>query len=176
MSKVTLTDLKERRSVRAFKPDQIKDEELDAILEAGTWAPSGAGSQSAVIIAVQDKAVFSQLEKLNAAVLNKPEATPFYGAPTVVAVVVDKSKPTPLEDGSLVLGNLQNAAWAVGVDSCWIHRAKQVFESDEGKALLTKWGLDPAQYVGVGFCILGYASGDKPAPKPRKENYIIKVK
>jgi nitroreductase len=176
MSKATLEDLKARRSVRAYRADQIKDEELDAILEAGTWAPTGAGSQSPVIIAVQDRAVRDELETLNARVLKNEGAKPFYGAPTVLAVVVDKSKPTPLEDGSLVLGNIQNAAWAIGVDSCWIHRAKEVFEFPEGQELLKKWGLDPAAYVGVGFCLLGYSSGDRPAPRPRKDGYIIKVK
>jgi nitroreductase len=149
---------------------------LDQILEAGTWAPTGAGSQSPVIVAVQDKAVIEKLQKLNAEVLKNPEAKPFYGAPTVLAVLVDKTKPTPVEDGSLVLGNLQNAAWAVGVDSCWIHRAKQVFESGEGKALLKAWKLDSGVYLGVGFCLLGYLKGDRPVPAPRKEGYIIKIK
>jgi nitroreductase len=176
MSKSTLKDLKTRRSIRAYKPDQITDEDLDAILEAGTWAPTGAGSQSPVIVAVQNKTLINKLQKLNADVLNNPKAKPFYGAPTVLAVLVDKSKPTPLEDGALVLGNLQNAAWAVGVDSCWIHRAKQVFESEEGKALLKKWKLDPEQYLGVGFCILGYAEGPRPKPAARKAGYIIKAK
>jgi nitroreductase len=176
MSKTTLDDLKNRRSIRSFKPEQIKNEELDAILEAGTWAPSGAGAQSAVIVAVQDKALVSKLEKLNAAVLGDPSKTPFYGAPTVIAVLADKTvRPTYVEDGSLVLGNLQIAAHAVGVGSCWIHRAKEVFLSDEGKSLLKKWGLSE-NFVGVGFCILGYAAGDAPAPKPRKADYIIRAK
>ncbi|AEF86534.1 6,7-dihydropteridine reductase [Treponema primitia ZAS-2] len=177
MSKSTLKDLKTRRSVRSYKPDQITDEELDLILEAGTWAPTGAGSQSPVIVAVQNKTLINKLQKLNAEVLNNPKAKPFYGAPTVLAVLVDKSKPTPLEDGALVLGNLQNAAWAVGVDSCWIHRAKQVFESEEGKALLKKWKLDSDTYFGVGFCLLGYAKeGPRPKPAARKAGYIIKAK
>jgi nitroreductase len=175
MSKSTLEDLKTRRSIRSYKPEQISGEQLDQILEAGTWAPTGGGSQSPVIVAVQNKAVIEKLEKLNAEVLKNPTAKPFYGAPTVVAVLVDKTKPTPLEDGSLVLGNLQNAAWAVGVDSCWIHRAKQVFESEEGKALLKDWKLDSDTYQGVGFCLLGYAAGERPKPSPRKEGYIIKV-
>jgi nitroreductase len=175
MSKSTLKDLKTRRSIRSYKPEQIKDEELDAILEAGTWAPTGGGSQSPVIVAVQNKTVLSKLQKLNAEVLGDPKGKPFYGAPTVLAVLVDKTKNTPLEDGSLVLGNLQNAAWAVGVDSCWIHRAKQVFESEDGKALLEKWGLGNGNYVGVGFCILGYGEGARPKPAARKDGYIIKV-
>jgi nitroreductase len=176
MSKSTLKDLKTRRSIRSYKPEQIKDEELDAILEAGTWAPTGGGSQSPVIVAVQNKTTLNKLQKLNAEVLGTPKAKPFYGAPTVLAVLVDKTKATPQEDGALVLGNLQNAAWAVGVDSCWIHRAKQVFESEDGKALLKKWGLDSNTYLGVGFCTLGYGEGVRPKPAARKAGYIIKVK
>jgi nitroreductase len=176
MGKATLEDLKKRRSIRSFKPGQIKDEELDAILEAGTWAPSGGGGQSAVMVAIQDKAIIDKLEKLNAQVLGDASKKPFYGAPTVIAVLADKTvKPTFVEDGSLVLGNLQIAAYAVGVGSCWIHRAKEVFAGDEGRAFLKEWGLSD-NFVGVGFCILGYAEGDVPAPKPRKANYIIKAK
>jgi nitroreductase len=176
MSKSTLEDLKARRSIRSYKPEQISDEQLDQILEAGTWAPTGGGSQSPVIVAVQDKGVIEKLQKLNAEVLKNPDAKPFYGAPTVLAVLVDKTKPTPVEDGSLVLGNLQNAAWALGVDSCWIHRAKEVFESEEGKELLKEWKLDSGAYLGVGFCLLGYGNDPRPTPAPRKEGYIIKVK
>jgi nitroreductase len=175
MSKSTLEDLKNRRSIRSYKPDPIKDEDLDAILEAGTYAPSGANHQAAVIVAVQDKATVAKLDELNAAVLKDPKAKPFFGAPAVLAVLVDKTKATPLEDGSLVLGNLLNAAYAVGVGSCWIHRAKEVFESPDGKALLAKWGLK-GDYVGVGFCILGYPAGDAPKAAPRKAGYIVKVK
>ncbi|MDR1302146.1 MAG: nitroreductase [Treponema sp.] len=172
--KSTLEDLKNRRSIRAYKPEQITDEELNTILEAGTWAASGHGAQSAVIVVVQDKALMAQLEDLNAQVLKNPDAKPFYGAPTVLAVLVDKTKPTPLEDGSLVLGNLMIAAYAIGVSSCWINRAKQVFEFEEGKALLKKWGLSE-HYEGVGFCILGYAAGEVPKPAARKEGYIIRA-
>jgi nitroreductase len=176
MGKSTLDDLKTRRSVRGYKPEQIKDADLEAILEAGTYAPTGMGAQAAVIVVVQNKAVRDQLEDLNARVLKDPKAKPFYGAPTVLAVLADKSKVTPLEDGSLVLGNLQNAAWALGIDSCWIARAREVFEFAEGRELLKSWGLDSSGYVGIGFCVLGYAAGPRPAPKPRKPDYIIRVK
>ena len=170
----TLEDLKTRRSVRKFTAEQVKAADLDAILEAGTWAPTGAGAQAAVIVSVQDAETVTKIEKLNAEVLKNPEAKPFYGAKTVIAVLVDPSKPTPIEDGALVLGNLQLAAYAIGVGACWIHRAKQVFESEDGKALLKKWGL-PENLVGVGFCILGYPDGALPEAKPRKEGYIVKV-
>jgi nitroreductase len=171
----TLKDLKNRRSIRAFKPDQIKDEDLDAILEAGTYAPSGGGQQAAVIVVVQNKATVSKLEELNAEVLKNPKAKPFFGAPSVLAVLADKSKVTPLQDGALVMGNLMNAAHALGIGSCWIHRAKEVFESGDGKALLEKWGLR-GDYTGIGFCILGYAGGDAPKAAARKEGYIIRDK
>jgi nitroreductase len=163
MGKSTLKDRKNRRSVRAYKPDQFTDEELDAILEAGTYAASGMGAQSAVIVAVQNKAVVSKIQKLNADVLKDIKAKPFYGAPTVVNVLVDKSKPTPFEDGNLVIGNLLNAATALGVASCYIGRAKQVFASEEGGALLKKWKLDEKKYVGIGHVLLGYAAEAKPA-------------
>jgi nitroreductase len=174
MSKATITDLKERRSIRAYKPEQIKDEELDAILEAGSYAPTGKGSQSPVMVVVQVPALIEQLEKLNAEVLKTPGAKPFYGAPTVVNVLMDKTKTTPLQDGSLVMGNLMNAAHALGIGSCWINRAKEVFAGKDGKALLEKWGIS-GDYEGVGHCILGYPA-ENPEVKPRKKDYIIKIK
>jgi nitroreductase len=115
------------------------------------------------------------MEKLNAAAMGQPAAHTFYGAPTVLVVLVDKTAPTPVEDGSLVLGNLMNAAYAVGVGSCWIHRARETFETPEGKELLKKWGLDADKYIGVGNCILGYGD-EKPAPKARKAYFIVLAK
>lgn len=165
--------LKERRSVRKYRSEQIKDSELEQILEAGTYAPTGMGMQSPIMVAVQDPETIAKLSKMNAAVMGVT-SDPFYGAPTVIVVLADRSRGTYVEDGSLVMGNLMNAAYSIGVDSCWIHRAKEEFESEEGKALLEKWGIK-GDYVGIGHCVLGYAK-DAPAPaKPRKENYIYRV-
>lgn len=165
--------LKERRSVRKYRSEQIKDSELEQILEAGTYAPTGMGMQSPIMVAVQDPETIAKLSKMNAAVMGVT-SDPFYGAPTVIIVLADRSRGTYVEDGSLVMGNLMNAAYSIGVDSCWIHRAKEEFESEEGKALLKKWGIK-GDYVGIGHCVLGYAK-DAPAPaKPRKENYIYRV-
>lgn len=174
MMNETLNVLKTRRICRKYKPEQITKDELDAILEAGTYAPTGTGAQCPVIVAVQDKATRDYLSRLNAAVLGGGN-DPFYGAPTVVVVLADRNRRTFLEDGSLVMANMLNAAHAVGVDSCYIYRAKEVFESEEGKALLKKWGIE-GDYVGIGNVILGYGlpEGIKP-PAPRKENYIIHV-
>ncbi|MCI6431700.1 MAG: nitroreductase [Oliverpabstia sp.] len=169
----TLQTLKNRRSVRSYLPEQIKDEELQQILEAGIYAPTGMGAQSPIIVVVQDKETIAYLSKLNAAVMGST-SDPFYGAPTVVVVLADRSRGTCVEDGSLVIGNMLNAAASLGVGSCWIHRAKEVFDTPEGKALLEKWGIQ-GDYVGVGNCILGYAKGEIPAAKPRKENYIYRV-
>ena len=172
--KETLQDIRTRRSCRKFQSRQISDEELNAILEAGTWAATGHGWQSPVMVVVQDKDTIAKLSKMNAAVLGV-DSDPFYGAPTVVIVLADKSRPTYREDGALVMGNLMLAAHAVGVGSCWIHRAREVFATEEGKAMLKKWGLE-GDYEGVGHCILGYTAENGEAPaKPRKENYIIRV-
>lgn len=172
----TLKDLKERRSIRAYKPEQIKEEELQKILEAGTYAPTGMGMQSPKIIVVQDKETRDYLSKLNARVMGDEESDPFYGAPTVLVVLASKERPTCVEDGTLVMGNLMNAAYAVGVGSCWIHRAREVFGSEEGKALLKKWGIE-GDYIGVGHCILGYPADDAvPEAKPRKDDYIVYVR
>ena len=170
----TLKTLRERRSVRSYRPEQIKPEELDAILEAGAWAPSGMGRQPAVMVAVQDQETIAQLSGLNAEIMGTAGSDPFYGAPTVVVVLADPAASTWLQDGSLVMGNLMNAAWSLGVASCWVNRAMETFDRPEGKALLKKWGL-PETLRGVGNCILGYAAGDIPAPKPRKDGYIVRV-
>jgi len=164
---------KQRRSIRSFLPEQIKQQELDMILEAGTYAPTGMNRQSPVMVVIQDKDTIRLLEKENAKVLGNEAATPFYGAPTLVVVFADTRCSTGLEDACLVMGNLMNAASVVGVGSCWIHRAKEVFQTQIGKELMRTWGLDE-NYIGVGNCILGYAA-ETPAIRPRKENYIIKA-
>lgn len=171
----TLKDLKERRSCRKYLEKQITDEQLNAILEAGTYAPTGMGKQAPVIVVLQKPELVAKVAELNAAVGGRPGTDPFYGAPTVLVVLSDPEIRTYLHDGALVMGNLLNAAHAVGVDSCYVFRAKEVFESEEGKALLREWGI-PDNYVGIGNCILGYGTEDgKREPAPRKEGYIIRT-
>ena len=167
-----LNCLETRRSCRAYRPEQVPEEALQEILRAGLYAPSGMGRQSVKLLVVQDPAAIAALERLNGGVLGSPDAHPFYGAPTVCVVLADAAAFTAVEDGSLALGNLMNAAHSLGIASCWIHRARQEFDSPEGKALLKKWGVDE-RYIGVGHCILGYAANEAPAPKPRKNDYVI---
>lgn len=169
----TIKTLLARRSVRAYRPEQIAPQELDAILEAGTYAPSAHGKQSVTLVVVQDRETIAALSAANAEIMGT-KADPFYGAPTVVVVLADGENPNWVADGSLVLGNLMTAAWSLGVGSCWINRARELFDMPEGKALLEKWGL-PETLRGVGNCILGYAEGPVPAPKPRKDGYIVRV-
>lgn len=164
----TLRVLKERRSVRRYKAEQITEAELNAVLEAGTWAPSAKGLQTSVLVVVQDPETIAYMSRLNAEIQGNPGTDPFYGAPTVVVVLGDGEKLNWLQDGSLVMGNLMNAAAALGLGSCWINRAMELFDRPEGKELLKKWGL-PETYRGVGNCILGYVDGELPAPKPRKD-------
>lgn len=175
MNQEALKVMEERRSCRAYKPEQITEEELQAVLKAGTYAPTGMGKQSPIIIAVQDKEIIAALSKMNAAIMGNPGMDPFYGAPTVLIVLADKNAPTYFYDGCCVMDNLLNAAEAAGLGSCWIHRAKEEFESDEGKALLAKWGIK-GDYEGIGHCILGYWADQKPAPAARKDNYVYYVR
>ena len=169
----TLTTLKTRRSCRAYKPEHIEEDKLNAILEAGTYAATGMGKQSPIILVVKDPEVHSMLSKLNASIMGV-DFDPFYGAPDLLIVLADKSAPTYLYDGSLVMGNLMNAAADLGVASCWVHRTKEEFESEEGKAILKKLGIE-GDYEGIGHLILGYAAGPAAEPKPRKENYIYRI-
>lgn len=168
-----IKNMEERRSVRGYKPDMIRKEDLDTIIEAGTYAATGMGMQSPIIVAVTDKATRDQLSAMNAKIMGT-DTDPFYGAPVVLIVLADKARPTYLYDGSLVMGNLMNAAHAVGVDSCWIHRAREVFASEEGKALKAEWGV-PESYIGIGHCVLGYRSGKYPEAKARKDGFVIRV-
>ena len=169
----TLTTLKTRRSCRAYKPELIEEEKLNAILEAGTYAATGMGKQSPIILAITSKELRDKLSKMNAAVLGT-DMDPFYGAPEVLVVLGNKAVPTYVYDGSLVMGNMMNAAADLGVASCWVHRAKEEFESEEGKAILKELGIE-GDYEGIGNLILGYAA--KPAGKaaPRKADYVFKV-
>lgn len=169
-----MQNLLTRRSVRKYKPDMVPQEKLDKILKAGTYAATGMGRQSPIILAVTDKAMRDRLSKMNAAIMGE-DSDPFYGAPVVLVVLADKNVPTYIYDGSLVMGNLMNAAHAEGIASCWIHRAKEEFNSPEGKQILQDLGIT-GDYEGIGHCILGYADGDEPAAKPRKENYVYSVK
>ena len=169
-----IENLLTRRSIRKYKPDMIPEDILEKILTAGTYAATGMGRQSPIIIAVTDKNTRDRLSKMNAAVMGS-DSDPFYGAPVVLVVLADKSIGTYKYDGSLVMGNLMNAAHALGIASCWIHRAKEEFESEEGKKILRSLGIT-GEYEGIGHCILGYADRDIPLPKERKENYIYRIK
>ena len=165
-------DLLTRRSVRKYTDRQVEDEKLDKVLTAGLYAPTGMNNQLPVLVAVRDKATRDRLSRMNAAVMGA-SGDPFYGAPCVIVVLSDPERMTWVEDGSLVLGNLMNAAHSLGLGSCWIHRAKECFDTPEGKALLRAWGV-PENYRGVGNCILGYAA-EEPEAKPRKSSRIIKI-
>lgn len=168
----TLEDLKNRRSIRRYKPEQISREALDTVISAGICAPTGMNRQSPIIVAVQDSETVKLLSKMNAAVMGA-DNDPFYGAPTVLVVLADANSRHAVQDGSLVMGNLMNAAQAIGLGSCWINRAREVFDTAEGKSLLKKWGIE-GEYIGVGNCILGYPD-ESPAMKPRKDNYVYYV-
>ncbi len=165
--------IKSRRSIRNYRNEQITGEELETILDTGVYAPSGMGQQATIMVAIQDPERIAMIAGLNARVMGM-DIDPFYGAPTLVVVFADKERLTYIEDGSLVIGTMMLAASSIGVDSCWIHRAKEVFESEEGKKLKEEWGV-PEDYVGIGNLILGYREGDLPQAAERKPGRIILV-
>ena len=169
----TLLTLKTRRSCRAYKSELIEEEKLNAIIEAGTYAATGRGKQSPIIIAVTDQKMRDKLSKMNAEIMGT-DSDPFYGAPELLIVLANKEVPTYIYDGSLVMGNLMNAAADLGVASCWIHRAKEEFESEEGKAILRELGIE-GDYEGIGHLVLGYAAQPEAEAAPRKENYVYRV-
>lgn len=170
-----IENLLTRRSVKGYKSDPVPKEVIEQIVQAGTYAATGRNLQSPIILAVTNRQVRDELSKLNAEILGMPEGSdPFYGAPVVLVVLADKNCRTRVYDGSLVMGNLMLAAHALGVGSCWIHRARETFEQEEGKALLKKLGVE-GEYEGVGNCVLGYPRGELPTAKPRKEKWVYYV-
>ena len=168
----TLKVLESRRSCRSFKSDMIKEDELKAILKAGTYAATGMGKQSPIIIAITDKKLRDEIAEENRKIGVWQEGfDPFYGAPVILVVLANKAVPTYIYDCSLVMGNLMNAAESLGVGSIWIHRAKEEFESDFGKDILKKLGVE-GEYEGIGHCALGYAAEPARDAAPRKDNYV----
>lgn len=170
-----LQNLLTRRACRAYKEEQIKPEELEAILKAGQYAPTGRGLQSPIIAVIQDADKIRKVEKLNGAVMGDPDGHPFYGAPTLIVVFGNSESPLGVADVNLVIGNLLNGANAVGVDSCYIWRARESFDSEEGKALKNTWNI-PDNYVGIGNVILGYGKPEgKTEAAPRKADYVRRI-
>lgn len=180
MTNETLKTLETRRSCRKFKPEMVSDEELQAVLRAGTYAPSGKNQQSAIIIAVTNKEMRYQIAEENRKIGGWNEGfDPFYGAPVILIVIADKDanngSGTYINDGSLVMGNLMNAAASLGLGSVWIHRARQEFESEFGKKILEKLGIK-GNYEGIGHVALGYPAAELPKALARKENYVYYIK
>lgn len=172
----TMKVLETRRSCRNFKPDMISEEELQEIVKAGTYAPTGMGKQSPLIIAVTNKELRDQIAEENRKIGGWNEGfDPFYGAPVILIVLADRTCRTHVYDGSLVMGNLMNAAESLGVASIWIHRAKEEFDSEFGKKILTDLGIE-GDYEGIGHCALGYAAEEPKDAAARKENYVYYIK
>lgn len=171
----TLNVMETRRSYRNFDPEKsVSEADIQAIVKAGTYAASGMGKQSPIILAVTNKELRDKISAENAKIMGT-SSDPFYGAPVILVVLADKNVPTHVYDGSLVMGNLMNAAESLGLGSIWIHRAKEEFESDFGKKILADLGID-GEYEGIGHCAIGYAAAPAKEAAPRKENYVYYVK
>lgn len=164
-----------RRSIKKYKSDMVPEESIRRICEAGTYAATGMGKQSPIILAVTNRELRDRLSRMNAAVMGREDFDPFYGAPVVLVVLADRNIGTYLYDGSLVIGNLMLAAHAEGIGSCWIHRAKEEFDSEEGREILKALGIE-GDYEGIGHCVLGYPDCEEPVAKERKSDYVHYVK
>ena len=169
MEKNFLEIIRTRRSYRSYKPEQITDEQLNAVLEAGTYAPTSRGLQSPFIVAVQNDELKERLAKMNAEIMGVT-TNPYYDAPTYVLVFVPADAPNGIQDASLVMENMMLAAHSQGLGSCWIHREREMFATEEGKELMKQWGL-PEGLVGIGALSVGYPNGEPSPAKPRKEGY-----
>ena len=170
-----LEAMKTRRSIRQFKTDMVEQDKIDQIVEAGLYAASGMGKQATKIIIVKNKEFRDKLAAVNAKIMGQPVgADPFYGAPVVLIVLADKDWFTGVYDGSLVMGNLMLAAHALGIGSCWIHRAKETFELPEYKEVLKSLGIE-GNWEGIGHCILGYTDGDEPKAAPRQDKRVYTI-
>jgi len=171
-----LKAIRERRSIRRYKADMVPQEKLDQIIEAGLYSANGKGEQSTIIIQVTNRELRDKIAKMNAEIGGWQEGfDPFYGAPAVLIVLGRKDWPTHVYDGSVVIGNLMLAAHDLGIGSCWIHRAKEEFETQWGKELLKSLGIE-GEYEGIGHCVLGYAEGEAPQAAERKENRVFYIK
>lgn len=173
MKNEVLQNIVTRRSIRKYKQTQIKEEDLKTILEAGTYAPSGRGMQCPVLVAVQAPEAMAQIVRMNAQVMGTDQ-NPYYNAPTVVLVFAPADRTTYIEDASCVLDTMMLAAHSIGVASCWIHREREMFRTEEGKALMKEWGI-PEGYEGIGSLALGYADCELPQPPERKPGRIIRI-
>ncbi len=172
----TLKTLVERRSCRAFKPDMIKEEDIQEILKAGMYAPTGGGKQTPTFIVVTNKEMRDKISEENGRIAGAPEGfDPFYGAPVIIMVIANKAFPTYQYDGSLAIGNMLNAAKSLGLGSIWIHRAKEEFDSEFGKGILKELGIE-GEYEGIGHVALGYEAKEAAPAAARKEGYVYYIR
>lgn len=176
MTNEVIKAMVERRSIREYKPDMVEQDKIDEIIRAGLYAASGMDFQPSIIVEVTNKELRDRLSEMNREIGAFPEGSdPFYGVPVVLIVLSEKDKPNRVYDGSLVMGNMMLAAHSLGLGSCWIHRAKEEFETEEGKQILKDLGIE-GEYEGIGHCIVGYPAVDLPEASPRHENRVYYAK
>ena len=171
----TLKAMKERRSIRKFKPDMPKKEDLEQIVEAGIYAANGRGQQATVTVAVTNKEMRDKISEINRKIGGWDEGfDPFYGAPVILIVLANKNCNTYIYDGSLVMGNMMLAAHSLGLGSIWIHRAKEEFETEEWCKFLSDLSIE-GEWEGIGHCAVGYMDGQLPKAAERKNGRVYWV-
>lgn len=167
--------LKTRRSIRKYKPDPVPEEQIEKVIEAGLYAPTGMGRQQTIILKITEPETVRTLGLINGKLMGQENMDAFYGAPVLLAVLSRKDDPTAVFDGCSVISNMLNEAASLGLGSCWIHRGKEQFETPEGIEVLKRAGIDPDQYVGIDNVVLGIMDGDLPKAAPRKDGRVFSL-
>lgn len=172
-----LEAIRGRRSIRKYQDRQIPREDLEKILEAGSFAPNAGGGQRAILVGVHNRELTSRLagnfvSKEQPSTIDDPTIqNGFYGAPTVCVVFGPENFLYSVPDAFCCAENMVLAAYELGISSCVIARAEETFESPLGAHLMEEWGI-PSHYKARCFVALGYVEGDYPPEKPRKDGRV----
>lgn len=173
MGNAVLDTIRARRSIRSFSPKMPPRDEIEQVIDAGIWAASGKGQQSPIVVAITEKGLRNRISSMNARIMGASEKfDAFYGAPVILVVLAQRDVRTHVYDGSLVIGNMMLAACSLGLGSIWVHRAREEFDSDEGREILAGLGVE-GDYEGIGHCALGYEAGPAPVGAERKPGRVF---
>lgn len=180
-----LEAIKNRRSVRTFTEKLVTDEQLNAVLNAAVYAPTGMNYQTSHFTAVLDGEKLAELNRRVKVVFARSSEERlrhrgenvdynfYYRAPALVIVSNESTQPWAGQDCANALQNMFLAAYSLGVDSCWINQLCSTCHDSAVRELLTQWGV-PEHHTVYGCAALGFNSGDVPCtPDHRKDSITV---
>lgn len=184
----TIRTILKRRSVRAYKPDQVDEGSLELILEAGRYAPSAMNQQPWHFTVIQNRLL---LEKLEAAckivfmesdvealrnIARRDDFSVFYHAPALVIVTGDSTALAPQYDCTLAMQNMMLAAASLDIGSCWMHSIMMFHATEKGKAVFRDLGIVfPERHQPYAAAVFGYSAVPLPEPAPRKQGDVTVI-